>query len=557
MNDRTCHTYRSAAGTWRRPVTVASLLLVAIAAVARADPAAEHIRQRFEAAQAGYAVGAGGDQLVAVAALADFYQRRDDRPAWWRDGQLRPAATALLRAIRGVDAAGLDPGDYHLAAIEQLERRPGAAPANIEADLDLLLSDAFVLLASNLAVGKVDPATIDPDWSAERRDPTELAVKLLHRALGSDSLPETLEALQPRDPAYRRLRRARTRYTSLAERPWPAFAEQPTIRPGAADPRLLAVRRRLVMLGDLAAADPAAGDDYDTSTEAAVERFQRRHGIKADGVIGPATFAQLNITPAARVRQIDVNLERWRWLPRNLGKHYVLVNIAGFTLRLVEHGQVTFSAPVIAGRSYRRTPVFSDRIRYLVFNPSWTVPERLAVEDKLPRIRRDPGYLKRMGFTLYAGWGEDRRVVDPATVDWSKVSATHFPWLLVQAPGPDNALGRVKFMFPNRYDVYLHDTPSQELFGQIERAFSSGCIRVRNAMQLANRLLAREDDFTAGRIAAIVAGGKTTTVYLREPIPIYIQYWTAWVDEDGTIQFRHDIYGRDEPVAAALHDSPG
>jgi len=319
------------------------------------------------------------------------------------------------------------------------------------------------------------------------------------------------------------------------------------ILPDAVDPRLEAVSRRLQLLGDLAGYHFAGR--YDSELVRAVRQFQSRHGLEPDGRIGENTLTALNVTPARRAEQVQVNLERWRWLRRPPQSRYLQINIAAFELRLVDGERTVLRKPVIVGLDYRQTPVFSDLVRYLVFNPSWTVPYRLAVLDKLPEIRRDPSYLEKYGFILYQAGSS--AVVDPGTVDWSRVSIGRFPYRLVQQPGPWNALGQVKFMFPNRYGVYLHDTPSRELFSHAQRAFSSGCIRVADPLVLAETLL-RGQHWNRERIDAVLAAGATETVYLDQPVPIHIEYWTAWVDDAGLLQFRNDIYQRDGPLLAAL-----
>jgi murein L,D-transpeptidase YcbB/YkuD len=278
----------------------------------------------------------------------------------------------------------------------------------------------------------------------------------------------------------------------------------------------------------------------------ALPTFQARHGLEPDGVIGRQTFAALNKLPVERIRQLDASLERWRWLPEDLGDTFVLVNIAGFEMTMVRAGEEILRQRVIVGRPYRQTPVFSDRIRYLVFNPTWTVPRKLMVEDQLPIIRSDPGYLERMNFKVYRGWGANRVEVDPATIDWHTLSANNFPYQLVQEPGPMNALGQIKFMFPNQYDIYLHDTPGQALFGRAERTLSSGCIRVERPFELAERLLEGNSSWSRANIDRAIELRDPVNAMLRTPIPVHLQYWTVWVDHSGTIQFRNDIYGRDQ-----------
>ncbi|MDX1801900.1 MAG: L,D-transpeptidase family protein, partial [Marinobacter sp.] len=516
----------------------------------------EIVRKRMESMEAGYAVAAGGETLISKLALPRFYQQRDNSLAWPDPG----VWSTMLVEIEQAANDGLQPDDYHRQALQRLiadaAGHPDALTIEQRTDLDLLLTDAFLMLGSHLLEGKVNPETIDTEWLANRRQGD--MVLILNEALANGSVSMTLAGLRPNQPGYRRLMARRGQFVPLLEQPWPVLAGTPSIRPQQTDSRLPEIRRRLSLLQDFAPAGDSAGPDdvYDDGLQVAVERFQRRHGLDTDGIIGKATLAMLNRTPRQRLDQIDANLERWRWLPDQLGDTYIMVNIAGFELELVSGGEVKETHRVVVGRNYRRSPAFSDRIRYLVFNPVWTVPVKLMVEDKLPEIRRDPGYLSRLGFRVYRGWGEQRQQVDPASIDWNKLSATHFPYQLVQEAGPKNALGQIKFMFPNKFDVYLHDTPAKELFREAERSFSSGCIRVENPARLAESLLADTPGWDASRIQAVLASGEGQTVYLKKPVPVHLQYWTVWADDSGVVQFRRDIYDRDARVLAALRSRP-
>jgi murein L,D-transpeptidase YcbB/YkuD len=324
------------------------------------------------------------------------------------------------------------------------------------------------------------------------------------------------------------------------------------LRPGDVGPRVLQLSERLQKSGYY---DGAIIEELDAELAAAVMRFQALHGLTADAVIGPATLRALNVSPQVRMDQINVNLERWRWLPEDLGERYVLVNIAGFRLDVVERGEYRLSMRVVVGQPYRRTPVFSGTMTYLVLNPWWEVPRSIAVKDKLSLIKADPGYLSRQGYSLLAGWGADEQVIDPGDIDWSAVTAGSFSFRLRQRPGAQNALGRVKFMFPNPHSVYLHDTPSRELFAQDSRSFSSGCIRLEYPLELAELLLSPAAEWRRSDIDRVLTAGRETVVKLRQPIPVHLLYWTAWADDDA-IQFREDIYGRDERVLRELRKAP-
>ncbi|MGA7802112.1 MAG: L,D-transpeptidase family protein [Gammaproteobacteria bacterium] len=473
-----------------------------------------------------------------------FYADRDYRPVWCGPYGLGEKAHLLLATLRDADKEGLDPDEYHLKAIAAQCGRQAPAEA---AWLDMLLTNAFFGYSRDVSAGRPELRKTDPSWFI--KGPEVAPARLLEKALASPGgFAETLKELPPPQPGYQRLRVALEHYRQLAaEGNWPDLPPGPSLKEGVRDPQVGVLRERLRLSGDLPTgsvdADPML---FDQPLKAAVQRFQERYDLDADGVVGPLTRAALNVPPAARVEQIRLNMERWRWLPRDLGARYVMVNMAGFGLQVVDHGHVVLAMPVIVGKPYRSTPAFSDRLRYLVFNPGWTVPTTIAIEDLLPRERRDPDFLTAKNIEVFSGWGADAERLDPADIDWSRYGKGHFPFKLYQPPGPTNPLGRVKFMFPNRFGVYLHDTPARELFGRSVRTFSSGCIRVQQPLKLAAYLLSDgERTWTAQDVQDEIDTGATRAVRLPEAVPVYLVYWTAWADADGTVHFRDDVYGRD------------
>jgi murein L,D-transpeptidase YcbB/YkuD len=290
--------------------------------------------------------------------------------------------------------------------------------------------------------------------------------------------------------------------------------------------------------------------------EHALRRFQRRHGLAADGLVSPATLAALNVPVTARIRQLELNMERWRWLPRELSSRYILVNIANAALEVVEDGRSVLRMRVVVGRPDRRTPVLSARMTALVLSPYWHVPPRITTEDQLPLIRKDPAYLTRQSMTIMQGRGAEARPIDPSTIDWSKMTAETFPYHLRQDPGPHNALGRMKFMFPNRFQVYLHDTPTRGLFAKPVRALSSGCIRLERPIDLAAYILRDDPRWSRDKILAAIEQRTAHVVRLPAPIPVHLVYWTAWIQPDGEVHFRQDIYGDDHALENALRAAP-
>ncbi|MGB5337441.1 MAG: L,D-transpeptidase family protein [Woeseiaceae bacterium] len=331
------------------------------------------------------------------------------------------------------------------------------------------------------------------------------------------------------------------RYRSIsAAGGWPTIPAGPTLRPGAEDPRLGDLAERLAITGDLPA-DETGHSHYDEALENAVRRFQGRHGLAMDGLVGRATLRALNVSAQKRVDQIRVNLERMRALADAGEPSLLLVNIAAFEATLYRDAAAAWSTRVIVGEQEAQTPELTSEVRSVVFNPTWWVPRSIASEEMLPKIRQDPGFLAKGGYELY---DRDRKPVDPDAVDWGDYSVNNFPFQIMQRPGPDNQLGQVKFVFSNPYSLCIHDTPSRSLFANTRRALSHGCVRIDEPMALATLLLEAEG-WTKTQVVKEAEAGVTKSVVLSQPLPLFIVYWTAMVDEVGTVQFYDDIYDRD------------
>ena len=435
----------------------------------------------------------------------------------------------------------------------------------------------------HLYLGKVDPEKLSSQWNfASRPVDVERGFAAITQALASGKIRETFERARPQHVWYQRGRERLKEYRGLAAvGGWPTIPDGPTIKPGMSDPRVPVLRSRLQFTRDLPAGGvaavataptaapafaqpaPAAGagadaaaiaptaETYDAELEAAVKRFQERHGLTADGAVGPATRAAMNVTVEQRIDQIRVNLERARWVMHEIKGEFVLVDVAGFDVAYFRNDEPIWTSKVIVGRPYRETPIFRSEITYVVINPTWTIPPGILVKDKLPILKRDPGYLKRNNIRVIDSKG---REVNPYSVNWSQYGASRLPpYQLRQDPGEDNALGLVKIMFPNPYLVYLHDTPSKSLFDQDQRTFSSGCIRVQKAFELAELVLNDPARWNQQALAAAVATKKMQTVNLAKPVPVLILYWTAQPLPSGQVMFRNDVYGRDPPTLAALN----
>jgi murein L,D-transpeptidase YcbB/YkuD len=524
---------------------------------------AEQIRTRIEAA--GVAVlRAAGEPVYASSVLPKFYERRLYRPAWSDAGGPTRLADDLVGALRRADLEGLRSEDYHLAGIEAVlaavraddKHGPALAPDRW-AELDLLLTDAFLVYGAHLAAGRVNPETLSPDWVSNRRT-ADVAV-VLEGALALGDITGAIETLMPAQYGYRRLREALAKDREVAAAGgWPVIPDGVTLQLGDRGDPTVALRRRLRLEDDLGGAeDPELQPDtdlFDDAVERAVKMFQQRHGLAADGVVSATTRAELNVPVQRRVEQLELNLERWRWLPRDLGRRHIIVNIAAYELEVVEGDSVVLSMRVVVGRPYDRTPVLSDTMRYLVLNPYWHVPSDLAADELLPKFRHDQSYLARYKMRLFTASGGDAEV-DPTTVNWAATTRAHFPYQVRQDPGPRNALGRIKFMFLNKYHVYLHDTPAGSLFAEAQRDFSHGCIRIQHPIDLAVYLL-ESPLWDRDAILLALDDAVDRSVPLPQPIPIHLLYWTAWAAADGTIQFRRDIHERDAPLLKALRAPP-
>lgn len=529
---------------------LAFLLAFASFAAFAADPGVqEAIRAEVEQLRETGQLGTGGIEVASGRLLARIYENRNFEPAW--PGVER--MDELIRLAESTADDGLDPADYHLEALRRVRARVAAGErldAAEQAAVDIGMTDSLVRIGYHRRFGKVNPNNLDPDWNFQRelrrRDPAIV----FQEAMEAGSLAGYLDSAFPRDELYRRLQAYLVQYRGLAASGgWPRVPDGPTIRPGDSDPRLSVLARRLAITGDLAAGTLVDPQDYDGALEAAVKDFQARHGLYVDGVLGPATLRALNVTVEQRIEQIRINLERSRWVLDSLADDFVIVNIAGFRVYVFRDHEMTWSARAVVGRTYRKTPVFRSTMRYVVFNPDWTVPYSIATKDLLPAVQTDPGYLAAGNYIVKDRSGE---IVDPAGIDWASLDQRNFPYTLVQQPGSNNALGEIKFMFPNEHAVYLHDTPAKGLFDRADRTFSSGCVRVEHPFEFAGLLLAA-NGLDAAAIERLRLGRQTKTVFLDEPVPVLLLYWTAEVGYDGHIRFYEDIYDRDRDVLEALN----
>jgi murein L,D-transpeptidase YcbB/YkuD len=461
----------------------------------------------------------------------------------------------LIQLMLSAESQGLFASDY---PTEYLQKLLDAVPQTDEksrAIVELLYSSLFLKFSEDLKGGRLTPRKVDLElyWRTKEIDLTAAL-----RALAKEAdFNQFIAGWEPNIPDYKALKVKLALYREFEKNhSWPKLPSGEVLKPGMDDPRIPILRKRLAGARGTKSAQEAStaveSTVYDEALVKAVKHFQELHGLEPDGVIGLRTKVALNIPIEERVRQIIVSMERWRWMPEELGRDYIKVNIAGFHLTRYENGQFAERKKVIVGKPYRRTPAFSDTIKYLEFNPYWTVPYSIATRDKLPVLQKNPSALVASGFEVFSG----KQRVDPRTVNWQQYSRASFPFTLRQNPGPKNALGQVKFMFPNRFNVYLHDTPNRKLFDKTFRSFSSGCVRVHKPIDFAEALLKQKQGWDRARIDGVLASGKRTVVKLDKPLPIHIIYSTAWLAEDGTIRFYVDFYQRDDKLYQALFGKP-
>lgn len=496
---------------------------------------------------------AAGQRLEMPRTAQQFY--RDRRPAgfaWSTEGCLLSRADHLMDVLRRADVEGLNPAEYHLRALERLRKKwpdPAEGPAGdaLAADMDLLLTDAYLLYASHLLGGHTNLGMARAQWSIIRQK-ADIA-DLLSGALDSNQIAESLQKLVPPHAGYAALRAALDRYRRLARAGrWTAISDGPLLKGGEDDPRVPAIRSRLA-LEELRDPPTTSTTTFDAALTESVKRFQTARGLPPDGRIGADTLAAINFPVDDRINQIKFSMDRWRWLPFELGRRYIVVNIPEFRLFAFDKGKAALSLPVIVGKNNddTATPVFSNQMTFLEFSPEWNVPPRIAVEEMLPAVQRDPGYLARNHLEVLVSSKGVWAPVNPTSIAWSSVTVKGFPYRFRQTPGPWNGLGAVKFMFPNEYNVYIHGNAESGLFDRRLRMFSHGCVRLDNPMKLAKWVL-NDPDWTMARLRQYMNHPQPVVVPLGEPVPVYLVYFTAWVDGEGRLNFRDDIYGRDRDM---------
>lgn len=454
---------------------------------------------------------------------------------------LTPAGEGLFETLVRSEDEGLLPGFYHVGRIYNLLESGNLKQHRTE--LVELLVDGGLSYLRDLTKGMPEMKRVDRDWLLEGRQ-VNVATALRSALIGEESRV-ALKALAPQYREYAELKRALAAFREKNLTPDPVkVAAGNTLRLGMAGQRVQQLRERLNYFGY----EAAGGNTFDEALDRAVRAFQKAHLLEPDGAAGRATIAELNRSYRDRIEQVEINLERWRWMPGSMGAHYIAVDIPGFRYYVVRDGEEVLSAKTVVGRGDRQTPVFMSPMNHIVFSPYWHVPRSMAVRDFLPRLKRDPGALKRSNIRIFQGGRE----VNPYEVEWSRYNANNFPFQLRQDPGDYNSMGRVKFMFPNEHAIYLHDTPSRHLFGKTSRDFSSGCVRIENPSELAEYFL-KDAGWDKGKIQAAFKRSSEARVNLEQEkkIPVYTLYMTTRTEGD-SISFRADIYNKDKPLIDAL-----
>lgn len=490
-----------------------------------------------------------------------FYSRRGYELAWYdKKGKFLPQASMFINILRNIHKEGLDPVKFNIADLEKLYKESQEKYLSLKKrkklihDVDLALSASYFMYSRELWKGTVHPEEENLSWNVNRKKIK--FGKTLDSILAASPNGNPFHLYEPLHHEYQDLKKALQKYHKIKENGgWKNIQFKQVLQAGNTSKQVLEIRKRLAAEGYPVKnlQDSIFGSDLTY----ALMQFQNAHGLPQDGVFGPNTAKYLNITAEDKIRQIEINLERWRWVPDKIGKDYIMVNIPEFRLRLYENNKEALDMKVIVGKEMTHTPVFNDKLEYIVLNPYWNIPKSIAVEEILPAVRRNPAYLETRYMEIGQNWNFDKPI-DPYTIDWNNVKVDDFPYQFRQKPGRGNALGHIKFLFPNNYNVYLHDTPERYLFNREERNFSHGCIRVEKPIELAAYVLRNNKDWNYHKLQLQI-GGENQYIKLseEEQMPVYILYFTVWADEAGTIHFLDDIYGHDKELEQAYLQENG
>lgn len=466
----------------------------------------------------------------------NYYQDNSFKPYWINDSKTNKSASSYLLFLKNIEMIGLDSNDYLYDEIKSRlsEKRKGP---DSYAGFDVILTTSFVELCSDLLNGK--------KYKYLSNNQKNSVLTTLKKTTRKKNFDEILINFSPNLPVYNNLIIALSKYEGIkSSGGWPTITYGGKLKKGQKDPRIKILKKRLSIPGYLDNAYLNNSDFFDNNVERAVRNFQKRHGLYEDGVVGENTLFELNVPVEKRIQQIKLNIQRLRQLPKELGNRYILVNVSNYHLYGIENNNVVLSMKVIVGKPKWNTPIFEETMSYVVLNPKWNIPQSIFKDDILPRIKSDPEYLAKENIIIIDGWGSNSTTIDSELIEWDNIDPDKFNYRLQQTQGPANPLGRIKFIFPNNHNVYLHDTPNKGYFYRSRRNLSHGCIRVEKPLDLAEFVF-NNKSFTQEKIIELINLGETKYVDLPIPIPVVIQYFTAWADTDGTVSFSRDVYNLD------------
>ena len=528
-----------------------SVLITAPFGYARDQSLTEAIRHKVELLREVKDLQIGDIHVSSVTLLPQIYEKRNFNPLWTQRSDIE----ALFAQAAEAHLDGLNPNDYHLTYLQFMQLEAEATDPSdfdLRADFDILLTESLIRLYYHLIFGKVDPVTMQPEWNMTRdidhRDPAQVISETIEAHL----VGEKIENRKPDHVLYRSLKAKLAEYRRIAEKGgWKPIPATKAFKKDAMGPQVEALRARLTLSGDLTTA-ATLPDVFDQALEQAVKTFQKRHMLHVDGIVGKNTLAAMNVPVEKRIDQIRVNLERLRWVSHQIPESFVVADLAGSEVYYIQRDEVAWQASAQVGGPCRELPCFRADIRYMVINPTWTIPPKIVAEDILPAVKRDSTYLKKRAIRVLNRHGDG---IDPKRIKWSGYPERNFPYVLQQDSGPDNVLGRLKFVFPNPYRATIHDRPAKSLFKASESGFSSGCIGVERPFELAQFLLGDPDKWGPETLQKAAASQKGQTVFLPTPIPVLLLYLTAHVNFDGTLIINMDVHNRDDSVLKALEST--
>jgi murein L,D-transpeptidase YcbB/YkuD len=489
-----------------------------------------------------------------TASIQNFYTGRNYKVGWTGTNGPLPQAQTFISRLEHADEDGLRPRDFRIEELKKLYNAVKKHASDEEiADFDLLLTTEFNRYAAQLNSGITRFEKEETGWLV-KVPPTNYD-SLLNVVLADNASKDPFVKVEPNHPEYARLKAVHNSYKVFAAKGgWPILQGIKKLKLGDTSQEVVKLRERLTMTGEfrIGSANFYNPKVFDRFLDQAVKEFQATHGLDPDGVVAGKTLAALNIPVQERIQQMMVNMERWRLMPKKFSDKYFLVNVPEFKLHIFDEGKEAFSMRVVVGKEFKSTPIFSDKLEYIVFSPYWNVPKSITIEEILPAQEKNPNFISRMNMEVVKGWDPKKVIrVDPSEVPWYNIENDNFDYWIRQKPGKNNPLGLVKFIFPNNHNVYLHDTPNDYLFDKVRRDFSHGCIRVAEPMRVAQFLLKDKPEWTDNRIKKAMNSGEEQFVNISK-VPVYILYFTTWVDSEGKLQVRNDIYGLDKTLAARL-----